>query len=279
MATGAPSPQHASVPIRYRPSVAELTAAQLAELRAAFQAVQQITDDRGYQYFAGIHGLPLPVWCDINGHGTPTFLHWHRAYLWRFERALRATGHDVMLPWWDWVATPEIPAAYKASRGADGKANPLRSVRINPLALQQGAKAPAGSSTRELSRKRTTFREPGRPGTMLPTKADIDEVLAYPDFSRFTSNLEDWHGQIHVWVGGHMGDIAYAAYDPIFWAHHTMIDRLWRIWQLNHHSASLPRSLTDLVMQPFHMTAAKTIEVAALGYDYAISATDIPVRP
>ena len=39
---------------------------------------------------------------------------------------------------------------------------------------------------------------------------------------------------MHIWVGGHMGQIPFAAYDPIFWAHHTMIDRLWRLWQLRH---------------------------------------------
>ena len=30
-----------------------------------------------------------------------------------------------------------------------------------------------------------------------------------------------------------MSDQNWAAYDPIFWAHHTNIDRLWSLWQLN----------------------------------------------
>ena len=34
-----------------------------------------------------------------------------------------------------------------------------------------------------------------------------------------------------------MGTIAFAAYDPIFWAHHTMIDRLWRLWHQKHPNA------------------------------------------
>lgn len=28
-----------------------------------------------------------------------------------------------------------------------------------------------------------------------------------------------------------MSDPAWAAYDPLFWAHHCMVDRAWRIWQ------------------------------------------------
>ena len=56
--------------MRYRRSVARLTVGQRQNLREAFAAVQAISDDRGYAYHAGIHGLPLPIGCD-NAHGTP----------------------------------------------------------------------------------------------------------------------------------------------------------------------------------------------------------------
>ena len=42
------------------------------------------TDDRGYQWFASIHGLPLPTWCE---QGVHAFLPWQRAYL--FTPALK----------------------------------------------------------------------------------------------------------------------------------------------------------------------------------------------
>lgn len=42
-----------------------------------------------------------------------------------------------------------------------------------------------------------------------------------------------------------MGQIVYAAFDPIFWAHHCMIDPLWRIWQLRHPGALPPARLLD----------------------------------
>ena len=84
MATGTPSPQATSTPVRFRRSATRLTAGQRQKLRDSFAAVQKIDDDRGYGYHAGIHGLPLPIGCD-NAHGTDYFLPWHRAYLYFFE--------------------------------------------------------------------------------------------------------------------------------------------------------------------------------------------------
>jgi tyrosinase len=66
-----------------------------------------------------------------------------------------------------------------------------------------------------------------------------------------------------------MGQIPFAAYDPIFWAHHTMIDRLWRLWQLRHPSAAVPASIRDDALPPFQMTVDQTLDTTALGYDYA----------
>src|ERR1700685_1894560 len=276
MPTGARSPQQPAVPLRHRPSVTEMTQAELAELRAAFKALQEIDDERGYQYQAGIHGLPLPFYCD-QAHGQPAFLPWHRAYLYRFELALRATGHDVMLPWWDWITVRSIPGPYDDG----GENNPLYSVPINPLALQQGKRdegAEGDAVEIRLAGMPNTVREPGRPKTSLPTAPQIEHVMSYQDFSSFTTKLEDYHGNVHVWVGGHMGDIPFAAYDPIFWAHHAMIDRLWRMWQLRHPQASFPENVASEVMEPFNLTAKDVFDPTTLGYDYVTTSTSIDVE-
>jgi len=257
-----------------------MTAAQVKELRAAFAALQKIADERGYEYFAGLHGLPLPSECGI-AHGHPAFLPWHRAYLLRFEQALRDTGHDVMLPWWDWTRTREIPTIYK-EENAEGSANPLHSAAVSELARRQGASVEGdgegAKETRRLAQLAQTVRRPGRPGTSLPTRADIEYTIAeFSQYEQFRSELEDYHGEAHVWVGGHMGILPFAAFDPIFWAHHCMIDRVWRIWQLEHPGASFPESLRKKTMTPFNMTAGATLDPTALGYDYALSVTQ--VRP
>ena len=69
-------------------------------------------------------------------------------------------------------------------------------------------------------------------------------VLGFSDFLEFSELLESFHNSVHVWVGGHMGEVPLAAYDPIFWAHHTTIDRIWRRWQLKHKGSQPPASLT-----------------------------------
>ena len=53
MATGTPSPQATSTPVRFRRSATRLTAGQRQKLRDSFAAVQKIDDDRGYGYHAG----------------------------------------------------------------------------------------------------------------------------------------------------------------------------------------------------------------------------------
>ncbi|CAM1509015.1 Fc.00g027540.m01.CDS01 [Cosmosporella sp. VM-42] len=56
-------------------------------------------------------------------------------------------------------------------------------------------------------------------------------------------SIEDIHNNVHILVGGngeddngkkrsgHMGGVPVSAFDPIFWLHHTNIDRLVSIWQ------------------------------------------------
>jgi tyrosinase len=94
-------------------------------------------------------------------------------------------------------------------------------------------------------------------------------VLENRDFFTFQTQLESIHDGVHVWVAGTMSSIATSAYDPLFWAHHTMIDRLWYLWQLRHPGAGVPASLLDRALAPFPMTVRDTLEVSQLGYDYA----------
>src|SRR3954452_18047518 len=95
-------------PLRWRLSAAKMTDAQLRPFRRAMTAMQVLREDdeRGYQYQAGIHGLPLPIHCqDSTDQGfAQFFLPWHRAYLYFFERRLRDIGPAVAQPWWDWTA-------------------------------------------------------------------------------------------------------------------------------------------------------------------------------
>lgn len=273
MAVGTPRGPGLAVALRYRRRLGRLSPDQLRVLRQGFAALMGISDDRGYNYFAGIHGLPLPIGCGI-AHGTPYFLPWHRAYLYFFERSLRDQVPEAMLPWWAWGTAklgqnPGIPSAL-ASAQVDGQPNPLNDAAIDAVARQQSA-----AQGRPLAER--TFRQAGAPGAQpLPTRAEIRQVVALDDFLDFSGQLEDLHGRVHVWVGGSMASIATAAFDPIFWAHHTMIDRLWRLWQLKHPNARPPSSILHDALPPFRMTVAETLDVTELGYDYAETTRSTP---
>jgi tyrosinase len=266
------SPRTRRPAIRWRRSVTHLTAGMLDHVREAVGWAQSISDDRGYQYWAGIHGLPLPISCT---HSTSQrfasyFLPWHRAYLYFYERALRDHRPGLAQPWWDWTTDRRIPPAY-GDEQAGGAPNPLFSVEINDLAMSQAQNA-------GIDLPSDVVRQPGQPGTRLPQAWEVESVLAAKDFFTFSRVLEDLHGLVHVWVGGrggHMSQVPLAAYDPIFWAHHSMIDRIWRLWQLRHPPPSLTDDYLNTALRPFPLTVAQVLDVRALGYDYAATRTTV----
>jgi tyrosinase len=243
--------------VRHRKNIEKLTAAELAALRTAFTKVYAINDERGYQYHAGIHGLPLPIWCQ---HGTPLFAIWHRPYLYFFEKALQDVAPGVTLPYWDWTTLQAqqtgMPKAYTDKTFMDGG-----SRRANPL-LKSAIKF-SGSQFNETS------RDPGSTGVPksladLVTRAQRTST-GYVDYSR---NLENPHNGLHGWVGGTMGLVTYAAYDPIFWAHHANIDRLFASWQAANPNVQPPASIANTVLQPFGVTVQQMWNIRDLGYDY-----------
>ena len=173
-AASPPSPTVAPKALRHRRSVRRLTVGQLADLRQAIAAAQAIDDDRGYQAWAGIHGLPLPISCV---HHKELFLPWHRAYLYFFEKALQDRVPGVTLPWWDWTVehAEGIPAAYSA-RKVKGRKNPLFD-------------SPIQKAGRETPNQTRTTRAPGPPGE-LPSPGLVEAVLANKDFLTFQVQLE-----------------------------------------------------------------------------------------
>jgi tyrosinase len=260
--------------IRIRQGAHNLSTADVAGFRNAYQKMMSIKDNRGYAWFAGLHGIPN-FWCwhhersqHFSGKPLQLFLPWHRAYLYNFEMAMRDQVPGVTLPWWDWTLRPPrqngIPDVFTVRR-VDGQPNPLFSFPMN-----------VPSSNPPLNRP--TARDPG-PVEDLPDQARVDEVLTgNTDFSSFTTALEgDLHDQVHGWVGGDMGLVPIAAYDPIFWSHHAMIDRLWWLWQVRNGNGDMPPDLLDVVLAPFTFKVADVLNINALGYDYATARTIVPI--
>jgi tyrosinase len=244
--------------VALRRSVAKLTAAELADLRKAFAGAMQLSDERGFSYFAGWHGEPFN-WCE---HHTHLFLPWHRQYLYYFELALQAIVPGVTLPWWDWTKSDAIPAAYLEDPA----------VPDNPLLVREVSVYRSGRS------QSAPPRTPGqnRQAPPLPYLGRYERALQAPTFEAFQTAIESVHDDVHVWVGGIMQDIQWAAYDPLFFAHHVMIDRAWRIWQHRHPGALPNAHLLNTGLRPNGMTVQQTLDVTHLGYEYAGTAAEVP---
>lgn len=269
----------------------------LGLLRSAYSEFKNTSDDRGFDFFAALHGLSLPVWCE---HGSPLFLPWHRAYLYYFELALQtrlgpkftetapriAEFSEIGLPWWDWASDHShnvgLPQSYSDALpgGAD---NPLRSTAVGASPggdlrtgiwseglVQLVRQALPGAITD--TDPPTTLRDPD-PADDLPRQSTLDNVILQQNtFGTFNFSLEQVHNDVHVWVGGAMSSVPTAAYDPIFWSHHCMIDRIWYIWQNSLLGSDPPVDLLNTILAPFPMTVAQVLDIDRLGYDYAVMA-------
>jgi tyrosinase len=224
------------------------------------------SDNRSWIYWAEFHGFNrYECWHHArqgnDGFPYDLFLPWHRAYLTFFDNAARDQNPNAILPWWDWTSDSShqngLPAAYTSGGSA---------LETGPMPAMDGQ--PAGR----------TSRNAGNPGD-LPTPQQFDAVLSLTDFRDFSNQLQDIHDQIHGWVGGDMGSIATSAFDPIFWAHHAMIDRAWYLWQLRHGVNNIPSNYLDKALFPGY-TVQQVLDVRALGYDYAAAAVaagpDVP---
>ncbi|WP_026310177.1 tyrosinase family protein [Neomegalonema perideroedes] len=151
-------------------------------------------------------------------HGGWWFLPWHRAYLAAMELRLREASGDpnLALPYWDMHANPTIPQIYQGDPASNPLAHAARAVGVfsrEPLPF-------AGSSrqTERQAARSASFAEfaGGRPlrGVFAPGQLEMEA-----------------HNSAHAYVGGDMFDFATSGFDPLFYALHANIDRLWEVWR------------------------------------------------
>ncbi len=154
------------------------------------------------------------------------FLPWHRVFLYELESRLNSTpeGNNIRIPYWDWTVDRDIPDWLKNFKPT------IEDVHVFPLPQIPPAPHVPVISAIQVERAPGTIidNNTGRP-IELPTKAEIDQISSSKTFRQFTANLEGYHGLPHLWVGGTMATYSSPA-DPIFWLHHSNIDRIWSTW-------------------------------------------------
>jgi tyrosinase-like protein len=158
------------------------------------------------------------------------FLIWHRAYLYYFERILRTASGDqnFSLPYWNYAdpSQRECPAIF-ADPDRDPRSrnprNPLYDGRRDPSFMNNLARLSDDTVGVAESVQRNAFFAP------LAVSAFGGATNDQAPNSRGRIEMQP-HDQIHGAVGGIMGDPYTAAFDPLFWVHHSNIDRLWNLW-------------------------------------------------
>jgi Common central domain of tyrosinase/Polyphenol oxidase middle domain len=127
-------------------------------------------------------------------------------YLYWFERIIRKMSGDPgwALPFWDYVSASQrtLPPPFRVSGSELYVADPNRGFGWN-----------AGSAS--------------FPASHVNPSAGMAELDYFFGQSDIESNP---HNNVHGDIGGWMGGVPTAAQDPVFYVHHSNIDRLWNLW-------------------------------------------------
>ncbi|KAI5076538.1 hypothetical protein GOP47_0008603 [Adiantum capillus-veneris] len=190
-------------------------------------------------------------------HFSWLFLPWHRWYIYFHERILGSLLGDpsFALLYWNWDNQVDggnsLPPLFAVNgsalydRNRDANANLGLNASAAPLVRLRIGSAATLSPSEVIQENLNVMYQ----SMVTASTADMFMGGAYSagtDFSNVSADnaplggtLElNAHGGIHYWTGdpratlrGDMGVFTTAARDPIFYAHHTNVDRLWEVWK------------------------------------------------
>ena len=178
--------------------------------------------------------LAQAAWSTCQPHNAPGvsdyFLPWHRMYVYFFERIIRkVSGHkEFTLPYWNYSVSG-------AAHGVLPKEFRLPNDPVFKCLYMQNRNAPNPTVN---NGQPIDMNDPGA----LDTYPSLSKCV-YSGTNGFCNVLDSGlHGNVHVLTGNNtnMGSVPWAANDPVFWAHHCNIDRLWASWNKdpNRHNPS-----------------------------------------
>ncbi|KAK8127119.1 Monooxygenase [Apiospora kogelbergensis] len=178
-------------------------------------------------------------------HFCGQFLPWHRYFVQLYHAQLRECGYTGPMAYWDWTLDAADPAKSSIWTLLGGNGNPDKVEKTGAqewMCVTDGPFRELRPAYREKEYAphclaRDFFDGKERPGTMRGSAYNAQEVefingqKTYADFRLYLESIP--HGSIHSAVGGQKGDMkpSTSPNDPLFFLHHTQIDRLWYLWQ------------------------------------------------
>ncbi|QSJ15203.1 tyrosinase family protein [Nostoc sp. UHCC 0702] len=163
------------------------------------------------------------------------FLPWHRLYIGYLEKIVRKLSGDqnFAIPYWEYTDPYQTTIAKDFVTSGSSLYTDLRNKDLNQKDGQVGSE-----KQQEIEKnKKKAYRS-----TLFNQLSDLDNV------GNFTRQINGSpHGEMHTYIGGNVGqaynpiwqgpsssglmtDVITAGFDPIFWVHHSTIDRYWESW-------------------------------------------------
>ncbi|TVU34832.1 hypothetical protein EJB05_16685, partial [Eragrostis curvula] len=247
-------PDASSSPLRTRPAAHSAGVDYVAKFNAAIAAMKALPadDPRSFAAQASVHcaycdgsyspeGFPG---VDLQVHNSWLFFPFHRCYLYFFERIMGSLIGDpsFAMPFWNWDAPDgmRVPAMY-----ADPSSplfDPRRDGRHAPprmIDLDYNGREPRFSDKQQVDHNlRVMYRQMI---SLSPTPSLFfgSPYRAGDDPNQGPGAVENIpHGPVHIWCGDpnqpdgeDMGNFYSAGHDPLFYAHHANIDRMWSVWK------------------------------------------------
>ena len=185
------------------------------------QCLAQLDKKTCDRYYAHMENTNVPddgftdnVWGTCQ-HGNLNFLPWHRLYMHYYEKTLRrhSGSDDLTVPYWNYF----------------DETNP----RLRGLAVPELVR---GSNAGTLFNEWRTIGLNDNTSAIDPSSGSAVQAFKYDEFIPFSNELQGQpHGVIHCAVGTgcatpDLGFVPIAGLDPLFYMHHSNVDRLWQCW-------------------------------------------------
>ncbi|KAK4338117.1 hypothetical protein RND71_042604 [Anisodus tanguticus] len=240
--------------VKIRPAAHNVTQEYITKYSNAIQRMKELDKDDPLNFMqqANIHcaycntgykelgfpGVPLQV------HFSWLFFPFHRWYLYFFERILGSLiGDDTFaLPFWNYdsQAGMQMPSLYNVVNSPlyDPSRNhnhfPPNVVDLGFTTIDLDA-----SDEQKINNNLTMMYRQMLTNAPCPQLFFGNPIRGGEQPIRGMGTIENIpHNAVHRWVGNpnnrfreNMGTFYSAARDPIFYAHHANIDRMWTIWK------------------------------------------------